>query len=46
MPAGFRQDDIIQRFLMSGRSGFYFSVVEEGEVAAGSPMEVLSWDEN
>jgi MOSC domain-containing protein YiiM len=46
MQIRFRRDDIIQRFLMSGRSGFYFSIVEEGEVAAGSPIEVLSRDEN
>jgi MOSC domain-containing protein YiiM len=42
----FGRDDIIQRFLVSGRSGFYFSIVEEGEVEAGSPIEVVSRDEN
>jgi len=42
----FGRDDIIQRFLVSGRSGFYFSIVEEGEVEAGSAIEVLSRDEN
>ena len=42
----FGRDDIIQRFLTSGRSGFYFSIVEEGEVRAGSPIEILSRDEN
>ncbi len=42
----FGRDDIIQRFLASGRSGFYFSIVEEGEVAAGSAIEVVHRDEN
>ncbi len=42
----FGRDDIIQRFLASGRSGFYFSVVEEGELEAGCPIEVVSRDEN
>jgi MOSC domain-containing protein YiiM len=42
----FGRDDIIQRFLVSGRSGFYFSIVQEGEVEAGSVIEVVSRDEN
>jgi len=42
----FGRDDIIQRFLVSGRSGFYFSIVEPGEVEAGSVIEVVSRDEN
>src|SRR5581483_836594 len=42
----FGRDDMIKRFLKSGRSGFYFSVVEEGEVNADSPIEILSRDEN
>jgi MOSC domain-containing protein YiiM len=42
----FGRDDIIQRFVVSGRSGFYFSIVEEGEVEAGSAVEVVSRDEN
>jgi len=41
----FGRDDILQRFLMSCRSGFYFSIVEEGEVEAGSAIEVISRDE-
>jgi len=28
----FDRDDIIQRYLFSGRSGFYFAVLPEGEV--------------
>jgi MOSC domain-containing protein YiiM len=42
----FGRDDIIQRFLVSGRSGFYFSIVQQGEVEAGSVIEVVSRDEN
>ncbi len=40
----FDRDDMIKRFLMSGRSGFYFSVIEPGEVAVGSKVEILSRD--
>ena len=40
----FDRDDMIRRFLMSQRSGFYFSVIEEGEVQAGSKVEILSRD--
>ena len=38
----FQRNDILQRFLRSGRSGFYFSVEEEGTVEAGDSFEVLS----
>ena len=40
----FDRDDMIKRFLMSGRSGFYFSVIEPGEVSVGSKVEILSRD--
>jgi MOSC domain-containing protein YiiM len=40
----FGRDDIIKRFLMSGRSGFYFSVLEAGEVSVESKIEILSRD--
>jgi len=40
----FGRDDIIKRFLASERSGFYFAVLEEGSVEAGSAMEVVSRD--
>jgi len=46
MQIRFGRDDVIQRFLASGRSGYYFSIVEEGEVEAGSAIEVVSRDEN
>lgn len=33
--------DMVRRFLASRRSGFYFSVVTEGEVAAGDAIEIV-----
>lgn len=41
LAAKFRRDDMIERFLVSGRSGFYFSVEKEGTVAAGDTFELL-----
>jgi len=38
----FRRTDILARFLRSGRSGFYFSVEQEGVVQAGDSIEFLS----
>jgi MOSC domain-containing protein YiiM len=35
----FGREDIEDRFLESGRSGFYFRVVREGEVGAGDTIE-------
>jgi MOSC domain-containing protein YiiM len=35
---------MIKRFLLSGPSGFYFSVIERGDVAAGSKVEILDRD--
>lgn len=35
----FDREDMVQRFLDSGRSGFYLAVVEEGEVGAGDAIE-------
>ncbi len=40
----FRRDDILKRFLQSGLTGFYFAVLEEGEVAAGDPISLLHRD--
>jgi|SRR5579863_236987 len=42
LAAKFQRDDMIQRFLQSGRSGFYFSVEKEGEVAPGDSFDFLS----
>jgi MOSC domain-containing protein YiiM len=40
----FNRDDMIERFLVSGRSGFYFSVIEPGDVGAGLKIEILNRD--
>ena len=44
LAAKFGRDDIIKRFLQSGRTGFYFAVLQEGEVGAGDDMELVSRD--
>ena len=41
LAAKFQRDDMIERFLHSGRSGYYFSVIEEGEVGAGDEFQFL-----
>jgi MOSC domain-containing protein YiiM len=41
LAAKFRRDDMIDRFLRSKRSGFYFSVEQEGEVGAGDSFKLL-----
>jgi MOSC domain-containing protein YiiM len=42
LAAKFQRDDMIERFLRSGRSGFYFSVEAEGEVGEGDSFELIS----
>jgi MOSC domain-containing protein YiiM len=42
----FGRDDIVKRFLASGRSGIYFSVVEEGMVKAGDAIERIHRNEH
>jgi MOSC domain-containing protein YiiM len=42
LAAKFQRDDMIQRFLNTGLSGFYFSVEQEGEVGEGDSIELLS----
>ena len=42
LAAKFQRDDIIERFLASGRSGFYFSVEQEGEVGEGDSIEFVA----
>jgi len=32
---------MVKRFLASGRSGFYFAVAVEGDLAAGDAIEIL-----
>jgi MOSC domain-containing protein YiiM len=41
LAAKFQRDDMIERFLRSGRCGFYFAVVQEGEVGVGDKFEFL-----
>jgi len=41
----FGREDIIERFLASGRTGFYLRVLEEGELAAGDDIELLGGGE-
>jgi MOSC domain-containing protein YiiM len=40
----FQADDMVKRFLASGRSGFYLAVTREGEVAAGDEIKLLARD--
>ena len=40
----FQADDMVKRFLASGRSGFYLAVTREGEVAAGDEIKQLARD--
>jgi MOSC domain-containing protein YiiM len=40
----FGRDDMPKRFLASGHSGIYFSVVEEGLVNAGDQIELVERD--
>jgi MOSC domain-containing protein YiiM len=42
----FGRADMVKRFLVSRRTGFYFAVLKEGEVRAGDKIEPLSRDEN
>ena len=42
----FGADDMVKRFLASGRTGFYVAVLREGEVGAGDEITVLSRDAN
>jgi MOSC domain-containing protein YiiM len=38
----FGRNDMVKRFWQSGRSGIYFSIVEEGELAAGDEIVLVS----
>src|SRR5437868_4153833 len=40
----FQSDDMVRRFLASGRTGFYVAVMREGEVGAGDEIKVISRD--
>lgn len=40
----FGREDIVKRFMVSRRTGFYLSVLTEGELGAGDEIELLSRD--
>src|SRR5207247_1502755 len=40
----FGRADMVKRFLASGRTGFYFAVLREGEVGAGDAIELVARD--
>jgi MOSC domain-containing protein YiiM len=42
----FGSDDMVKRFLASGRTGFYFAVAREGEVGAGDDIKQIVRDPN
>jgi MOSC domain-containing protein YiiM len=42
----FGSDDMVKRFLASGRTGFYVAVTREGEVGAGDELAVITRDSN
>ena len=42
----FEADDMVKRFFVSGRTGFYLAVASEGEVGAGDETRVISRDQN
>ena len=42
----FESDDMVRRFLASGRTGFYLAATREGEVCAGDEIKVIARDPN
>lgn len=46
LAAKFQRNDILARFLRSGRSGFYFSVEQEGTVEVGNEITLLSREDS
>jgi MOSC domain-containing protein YiiM len=42
----FQMDDMVKRFLASGRTGFYFAVTREGEVGVGDEIKMIGRDPN
>jgi len=42
----FESDDMVKWFLLSARTGFYFAVAREGQVAAGDEIQLLARDPN
>jgi MOSC domain-containing protein YiiM len=42
----FQSDDMVRRFLASGRTGFYFAVMREGDVGTGDEIKAIARDPN
>jgi MOSC domain-containing protein YiiM len=42
----FDQPDMVKRFLHSGRTGFYLSVLQEGDIEAGDAIGLLAADDH
>jgi MOSC domain-containing protein YiiM len=42
----FGSDDMVKKFLASGRTGFYVAVLREGEVGAGDEMKLIAREED
>jgi MOSC domain-containing protein YiiM len=42
----FEANDMVKRFLVSGRTGFYVAVVREGEVGAGDEIATIAREPN
>jgi len=42
----FQSDEVVKRFLASGRTGFYVAVTREGDVAAGDTIVLIERDPN
>jgi MOSC domain-containing protein YiiM len=42
----FESDQMVKRFLASGRTGFYLAVIREGEVGAGDQIKLIAQDSN
>jgi MOSC domain-containing protein YiiM len=40
----FNRADMVKRFLLSGRTGFYLSVSQEGEIGADDPVSIIARD--
>ena len=46
LAAKFERDDMLDRFLRSGRSGFYFSVEKEGSLEVGDSFKLLQREQH
>jgi MOSC domain-containing protein YiiM len=42
----FESDEMVKRFLVSRRTGFYFAVVQEGEVGSGDEIRLVGRESN